>query len=231
MISVSQADDDQTVPLSLKLYALAGPCLVVVFACSCTGKPAGSGVEPSAPTATAEVTAPDSLRSADAEANRLDRFVWTDFHFEMGGTQVFDVTGRHARDLFHDSRQATHQGQPVTQMFFRLAEYDLTDAELAALQRAAIAPSYWSLEPRYTNKDIEDGSTQTFTVWAGKRKKDVVCYQEWPEPVGALREVVSSIQKSHAAERKVAVEVGHDLGEQIRADAVAAGRAAGRGTP
>lgn len=216
----------------LPVSALYGPFLVLALGCSrpaAPSDPAGDTV----PAGNSETPASTDGRSSatDPSDERLDRFVWTDFHFEMGGTQVFDVTGRHVRDLFHASRQATHQGQPVIQMFFRLAEYDLTDAELAALRRAAMAPSYWSLEPRYTNKDIEDGSTQTFTVWAGKRKKDVVCYQEWPEPVGALREAVSSIQKSHVAERKVAVEVGHELGEQIRADAVAAGRAAGRRTP
>lgn len=205
---------------------LAALCFAAVLGCSTPSAPADAPPDAS-PTMSGTADG-DRGAAPDVKGGRFERFVWTDFHFEMGGTQVFDVSGRRVRDLFHDSRKTTIQGQPAIQMFFRLAEYDLTDAELASLERAVAAPSYWALQPRYEEPDIEDGSTQTFTVWLDTGKKDVVCYHQWPEPVRAMRDLVAAIQKGHEAERKAAAEVDPKVAEQIRSEAAAAGRAAGR---
>lgn len=200
-------------------------CLVLclgVLACAPTTPPAADA----APVASKPAAAPPHDTPEDGPIE----FTWTDFHFEMG-MAVLLVEGDRVRDLYVDSRRETHEGEPVTVMFHRLATYRLTEDEATALHGAATSPEFLALEHRFVHPDIEDGTTQTFSVVAGGRTQFIYCYQQWPPPVAEVKTHIRDIQTAHAAERKTALEA-----QQAEIDALidladARAKAAGRAQP
>lgn len=144
------------------------------------------------------------------------RFIFTDFHFEMGGTAVFEVEERRVHDLFADARQEVQDGERVTVMFFRRAEYELSDDEAANLREAVTASDFWDLEPAYMNEEIDDGSSQDFVAVVGGAQKLVHAYHQWPPPLRRIKAQVRAIQAAHRPERESAPEIGTSEAEQIR---------------
>jgi len=145
------------------------------------------------------------------------RFTWTDFHFEFFEPAVMEVEGRQVRELFPDSRQKTHEGEPVTEIFFRLATYSLSADEAQALRDVLSSDAFWTLDDRYLNRDIEDGTTQTFTVSFGTSDpKSVHCYQQWPPPVAKIRAIIGDIRKAHQDLREQAGEAAEATAKAMR---------------
>lgn len=159
------------------------------------------------------------------------RFVWTDFHFEVG-TSVMEVDGAQVTEIFSDHRMKVDaKGERYTEVFHRRARYPLSKREASRLRGALSADAFWTLEARYMHPGIEDGTTQTFTVALGDRAKDVYCYHQWPAPVAEVRGIIGDIRKAHESERKASPEVDHDVLEEAEARATAAAKRAGRKTP
>jgi hypothetical protein len=78
-------------------------------------------------------------------------------------------------------------------MFFRLATYELSADEAAALRDAVTSREFLALEPRHVNSDIEDGVAQTFTVSIGDHEQHVYCYRQWPPPIARVKEQIRAI--------------------------------------
>lgn len=191
--------------------------LSVVVACVGCSQTTSPEKQPS-PRAAEEPAAP-VVSTAPAEPDEITgplRFVWTHFHFEMGGTAVLEIRDRSVRDLFPDSRQARHEGERVTEMFFRLATYELSADEAAALRDAVTSREFLALEPRHVNSDIKDGATQTFTVSIGDHEQHVYCYQQWPPPIVRVKEQIRAIQDAHRSERESAPEAPVDVAAEMR---------------
>lgn len=145
------------------------------------------------------------------------RFTWTDFHFEFFDTAVMEVEGKNVRELFPDARQKMDRGQPVTEIFFRLARYELSDDEADRLKGALSSDAFWSLKKSYIDPSIEDGTTQTFSVsFGGADPKHVECYQRWPPPVQKVREIIGAIRTAHAGVRDAAAEADEATAKAMR---------------
>ncbi len=203
-------------------------------ACSSSGGsapilPATADIPPVSPTASG-VPAPTSTVSPIPTTAPL-RFVWTDFHFEVG-TSVMEVEGGQVTETFSDHRMKVDaKGEPYSELFHRRATYALTTAEATRLRGALTADAFWALDDRYMHPGIEDGTTQTFTVSVGDRSKDVYCYHQWPEPVAEVKRVIRDVREAHEAERKAAPEVDHHDVEAAEHRANEAAKRAGRKMP
>lgn len=205
-----------------------------LVACSSNGgstpiQPATADIPAVSPTASG-VAVPSSSAEPVPDAAPL-RFVWTDFHFEMG-TSVMEVEGPQVTETFSDHRMKTDaKGERYSQLFHCRASYRLTKGEASRLRAALTSDAFWALEPKYMHPGIDDGTTQTFTVALGDRKKDVYCYHQWPPPVADVRGIVRDIRKAHETERKASPEVDHREVEAAKERAKAAAKRAGRTMP
>lgn len=208
--------------------------VVALAACSSGGgsapiQPATADIPKVSPTASAAPVASSTASPRPSEAPL--RFVWTDFHFEVG-TSVMEVDETQVIEVFSDHRMKVDaKGQRYTELFHRRASYVLSAAEAARLRGALTADAFWALDARYMHPGIEDGTTQTFTVSVGDRKKDVYCYHQWPEPVAEVKRVLRDVREAHEAERKAAPEVGPEDVERAEQRANEAAKRAGRKMP
>ena len=158
--------------------------------------------------------------------------VLTDFHFELGGTQVLTVDdGGKVRDLFvrdemvptrvfcadagadiaEICRGLTKRGEPqigVTRWY--IAEYTLTDDARAELRRSIVTARLASLDARYASSTIPDGTTRKYRHVTGAGAVVVATYSTdtaaEPPPLLTLLRFVQAQQKAHATTRAGARE-------------------------
>lgn len=156
----------------------------------------------------------------------------TDFHFELGGTQVLTVDdGGKVRDLFvrdemvptrvfcadagadiaEICRGLTKRGEPqigVTRWY--IAEYTLTDDARAELRRSIVTARLASLDARYASSTIPDGTTRKYRLVTGAGAVVVATYSTdtaaEPPPLLTLLRFVQAQQKAHATTRAGARE-------------------------
>lgn len=218
--------------MSARWWVVLGASLLMSGGCKSSSTSSSGTAVPSATaaarpieggtSATAGASSSAVAPSTPAAAPRTGpmRFTWTDFHFEFFDTAVMEVEDGKVTELFPDARQKMHRGQPVTAIFFRLARYELSDDEAKALREALSSDAFWALKDRYINREIEDGTTQTFSVSFGSSDpKRVECYQEWPAPVQRVREVIGAIRSAHADVREKAEEADEKTAKAMRARA------------
>jgi hypothetical protein len=160
------------------------------------------------------------------------RLYATDFHFELGGTQILavDETG-HVRDLFvrHEivpirtycadagpdrvdaCRELVKSGQKDvgTHRWF-LAEYTLSADALGAFRKTLVAADLASLEPSYTGSAGEDGTTHGYFLVTREGRVVVSAYSTTkpaePPRLSAVRAFLLDQQKAHEDARARAPE-------------------------
>ena len=186
------------------------------------------------------VDAPAPGAEPSTEAGKLavaERVAWngegplevvlTDFHFELGGTQVVAIgdDGR-VRDYFVRSElvevrsfcadagpgwsgacaDLVKRGETrVGTMTWFVAEYTLDAAALGELRAKVVAAKLETLRDRYAEANLHDGTTRTYriTTRAGVRRISTYSAREPVDPVG-LREITAFVrrqQDGHAADR------------------------------
>jgi hypothetical protein len=184
---------------------------------------AAAGCQPSsAPTPTAHVEpTPSVTEKADPTpaAPRPDarRLVETDFHFELGGTQVFEIYGDgRARYLYVEFVEEKHQGQRVLAGHWHLAQIQLVPAERGELERVIAAADFYALDDSYILDGIEDGTTKTYTLYGDRGVKRVSCYMRYPPPLEPLRQLLQQIRTAHEPELEKAPEVDAAAAEAVR---------------
>ncbi|MFO0643997.1 MAG: hypothetical protein U0183_32525 [Polyangiaceae bacterium] len=143
--------------------------------------------------------------------------VLTDFHFELGGTQVVAIgdDGR-VRDYFVRSElvevksfcadagpgwsgacaDLVKRGETrVGTMTWFVAEYALDAAALGELRAKVVAAKLESLRDRYAEANLHDGTTRTYrvTTRAGVRRISTYSAREPVEPAG-LREIATFVR-------------------------------------
>lgn len=196
--------------------------VVALAACRGVDAPARAGAEPST----------EAGKPAVAERIAWDgegplEVVFTDFHFELGGTQVVAIgdDGR-VRDLFVRSEivavtsfcadagpgrseacaDLVKRGESrVGTTTWFVAEYTLDPAAREELRAKIRAAKLETLRDRYAEANLHDGTTRTYriTTRAGVRSISTYSGREPVEPPG-LREVASFVrtqQERNAAER------------------------------
>lgn len=146
--------------------------------------------KPDVSDATTPVDAPPPKASATSRASWNGQgdfqFFATDFHFELGGTQVVAVAADGSvRDLFVRHRleqvsayckdppverrevcadlQKHGEKQVGTQTWF-LARYPLTQVEHAELRARLLRARMGDLQPLYQQKDLQDGTTRSYNL-------------------------------------------------------------------
>lgn len=192
-------------------------------------------------------TPPRGAAASDANPTDARRLPWdgkgaytlvlTDFHFELGGTQITIVDDRgKVRELFvrHEiakTRELCADGGPVAygevckglvargesevglHRWF-IAEYTLTASERARLVDAIVAARIATLDPRYAKSTIPDGTTRTYRLVTATGAVEVSAYatDEPPEPapLRAVAEVVSAAIAARPTERAAAKEATSD---------------------
>lgn len=199
-----------------------------------SGAPNADSVQPAASPAVGS-----SARAAKASTPRAHwdgtgafRLYATDFHFELGGTQVLavDETGR-VRDLFvrHEivpirtycadagpdrieaCRDLVKSGQKDvgTQRWF-LAEYTLSADALGAFRKTLATADLAALDPSYTGSSGEDGTTHGYFLVTRDGRVVVSAYSTTkpaePPRLLAVRGFLLDQQKAHEDARARAPE-------------------------
>lgn len=214
-------------------------CLVAALVASLVSCRSGTSVTDGAPPPASPIAASSGsgARPASARAHwdgkGSFRFYSTDFHFELGGTQVLavDETGR-VRDLFvrHEivpiktycsdagaervdaCRDLVKSGQKDvgTHRWF-LADYTLSQEALAAFRKTLFTADLGALEPHYSAKNGEDGTTHGYFLSTQGGRVEVSAYStsEPAEPprLFAVRGFLLDQQTVHQDARKRAPEV------------------------
>lgn len=173
------------------------------------------------------------------------RLYSTDFHFELGGTQVLavDETGR-VRDLFvrHEivpirtycadagpdraeaCRDLVKSGQKDvgTHRWF-LADYTLSPEAVVALRETLVAADLSALEPHYSGATGEDGTTHGYFLSTREGRVVVSAYSTGapaePARLFAVRAFLLDQQKAHEEARKRAPEVSSSAMTALLAEA------------
>lgn len=196
--------------------------MVGVGACRGVDAPARGGAEP-----TTDAGKPAAVERVAWNGEGPLEVVLTDFHFELGGTQVVAIgdDGR-VRDLFVRSelvevksfcgdagpswaeacadlvkRGETRFG--TTSWF--VAEYTLDAPAREELRKKVLAAKLETLRDRYEVANLHDGTTRTYSVVTRAWERRVSAYsaREPVEPPG-LREIASFVRRQqdrHAVER------------------------------
>lgn len=226
-------------------------CLVAALVASLlscrSGTPATDGAPP--PASPAAAPSGNGARAASARAHwdgkGSFRFYSTDFHFELGGTQVLavDETGR-VRDLFvrHEivpiktycsdagpervdaCRDLVKSGQKDvgTHRWF-LADYTLSAEALATFRRTLFTADLGALEPHYSGNDGEDGTTHGYFLSTREGRVVVSGYSTGapaePPRLFAVRSFLLDQQTAHEDARKRAPEVSYVVVTAMLAEA------------
>lgn len=207
--------------------------MVVVGACRGVDAPGRAGAEPST-----EAGKPAVEERVAWNGEGPLELVFTDFHFELGGTQVVAIAddGR-VRDLFVRSEivavtsfcadagpgrsevcaDLVKRGESrVGTTTWFVAEYTLDPAARDELRAKVRAAKLETLRDRYAEANLEDGTTRTYSVVtrAGARRISTYSGRDPVDPAG-LREIASFVRRQqdrHAAERsraRVATAADH----------------------
>lgn len=226
-------------------------CLVAVLVpslVSCrSGTPATDGAPP--PASPAAAPSGSGARAASARAHwdgkGSFRLYSTDFHFELGGTQVLavDETGR-VRDLFvrHElvpiktycsdagpervdaCRDLAKFGQKDvgTHRWF-LADYTLSPEALATFRKTLFTADLGALEPYYSANNGEDGTTHGYFLSTREGRVEVSAYSTnttaEPPRLFAVRGFLLDQQTVHEDARKRAPEVSYVVVAAMLAEA------------
>lgn len=173
------------------------------------------------------------------------RLYLTDFHFELGGTQVLAVDeAGHVRDLFvrHEivpiktycsdagpervdvCRDLVKSGQKDvgTHRWF-LAEYTLSPEAVLAFRKTLFAADFGALEPHYSSSKGADGTTHGYflTTREGRVETSAYSTSEPAEPprLFAVRSFLLDQQTAHEDARKRAPEVQFPVVNAMLAEA------------
>lgn len=151
----------------------------------------------------------------------------TDFHFELGGTQVLSVANDGSvQDLFvrHDLEtvdvfcknveverktvcaELRKSGEKtVGSSTWMIAKYTLSADEQAELRSRLAGARIADLDPRYEQKDVDDGTTRTVRLTSQAGSIEVSIYtgngENTPAALRPVFEFLRAVQTAHAADR------------------------------
>jgi len=205
---------------------VSGGLLLALFtACRSSAPSAEAPASSASPAACASAAPPAAGPGATAPAWDGEgdfQLTVTDFHFELGGTQVFAVAADgKVRDLFvkHElvktsalcadagaewrdtcaSLKKQNEAQ-VGVTHWKLAEYTLTPEVQASLRRALVSANMGGLAPRYANSKIPDGTTRTYRLVTKRGATKVSAYSVGgPAEPPALLPLVELVRAQQAA--------------------------------
>ena len=212
-------------------FALAALLIAIGGGCRAAAPPDGAPHPYVAPSATpAPVIAPSATKITAAAWNGQGDFElhYTDFHFELGGTQVISIgTDGRVRDLFvrhaivkvdaycknvtadladvcADLRKHGEKEIGTTSWF--LATYPLTAAERADLRARVTQARLASLDAHYEQKGLEDGTTNTYRLVSAAGSTEVSVYtgdgSNVPAELRPLIQFLRGLETTHAADRE-----------------------------
>lgn len=207
--------------------------------------PTTDGAQPPAPGAVSTGSARAASARPHWDGKGSARLFLTDFHFELGGTQVLavDETG-HVRDLFvrHEivpittycsdagpertdaCRDLVRSGQKdVGTHRWLLADYTLSPEALVAFRKTLFAADFGALERHYSSTTEPDGTTHGYflTTREGRVETSAYSTREPAEPprLFAVRSFLLDQQAAHEEARKRAPEVRFQVVTDMLAEA------------
>jgi hypothetical protein len=111
---------------------------------------------------------------------------------------------------FSDPRGRLRPGDTYRTQVWRRAEFRLTTQEQRALRDALEAAAFFSLQDRYDDPRIMDGTQWVIGVRAGQEKR-ITCSNSFPEPLRQLsRAVREQVMMPHKMELLTASRIKED---------------------